>query len=71
MAAADRLRALPARPDPEPEGHDLPAISLSLPFAAIMMRNTRCAVLEAINQDYVQVARAKGLQDRVVLGATC
>ncbi len=45
----------------------LPAVSLSLPFAAVMMRNTRSAVLEALSQDHVQVARAKGLQDRVVL----
>jgi peptide/nickel transport system permease protein len=45
----------------------LPAISLSLPFAAIMMRNTRSAVLEALSQDHVRVARAKGLASRTVL----
>ncbi|MGH2530725.1 MAG: ABC transporter permease [Thermomicrobiales bacterium] len=39
----------------------LPAISLSLPFAAIMMRNTRSAVLEVLSQEHVRVARAKGL----------
>jgi len=45
----------------------LPAISLSLPLAAVMMRNTRSAVLEVLNQDYVRVARAKGLTSRRVL----
>ena len=45
----------------------LPAISLSLPLAAVMMRNTRSAVLEVLNQDYVRVARAKGLASRRVL----
>jgi peptide/nickel transport system permease protein len=46
----------------------LPAVSLSLPLAAVMMRNTRSAVLEVLNQDYVRVARAKGLtQNRVLL----
>ena len=45
----------------------LPALSLSLPLAAVLMRNTRSAVLEVLNQDYVRVARAKGLQGRSVL----
>jgi peptide/nickel transport system permease protein len=45
----------------------LPSISLALPFAAVMMRNTRSAVLEVLNQDYVRVARAKGVSARAVL----
>ncbi len=45
----------------------LPAVSLSLPLAAVMMRNTRSAVLEVLNQDYVRVARAKGLAPKRVL----
>lgn len=45
----------------------LPALSLALPFMAILMRFTRSAVLEVMNQDYVRVARAKGLtQGRVI-----
>jgi peptide/nickel transport system permease protein len=45
----------------------LPAISLALPFMAILMRFTRSSVLEVMNQDYVRVARAKGLsQGRVI-----
>lgn len=45
----------------------LPALSLSLPFAAVMMRNTRSAVLEVLSQEYVRVARAKGLSEPRVL----
>ena len=49
------------------KGMIMPAISLALPFAAVMMRNTRSAVLEVVNQDYVRVARAKGLSNSKVL----
>ncbi|HEY7036862.1 MAG TPA: ABC transporter permease [Thermomicrobiales bacterium] len=45
----------------------MPAISLALPYAAVIMRNTRSAVLEALSQDYVRVARAKGLPSSRVL----
>jgi peptide/nickel transport system permease protein len=45
----------------------MPAISLSLPLAAVLMRNTRSAVLEVLSQDYVRVARAKGLAGRAVM----
>jgi peptide/nickel transport system permease protein len=46
----------------------MPAISLALPLAAILMRNTRSAVLEAMSSDHVRVARAKGLSQQTVLG---
>lgn len=46
----------------------LPSISLSLPLAAVLMRNTRSAVLEVLEQDHVRVARAKGLTNARVLG---
>jgi peptide/nickel transport system permease protein len=46
----------------------LPALSLSLPLAAVLMRNTRSAVLEVLSQEHVRVARAKGLTERRVLG---
>lgn len=45
----------------------LPALSLSLPLAAVLMRNTRSAVLEVLSQEHVRVARAKGLTERRVL----
>jgi len=45
----------------------MPAVSLAMPFAAVMMRNTRSAVLEVVGQDYVRVARAKGMSNAQVL----
>ena len=42
----------------------LPAVALALPQAAILARLTRSAVLEALGEDYVRTARAKGLNRR-------
>ena len=42
----------------------LPALALALPQAAILARLTRSAVLEALAEDYVRTARAKGLNRR-------
>jgi peptide/nickel transport system permease protein len=39
----------------------LPAFALALPFAAVIARITRSAVLEALSEDYILTARAKGL----------
>jgi len=45
----------------------LPSLSLGTYLAALLTRLTRSSMLEVLNQDYVRTARAKGLQDRVVL----
>ncbi len=45
----------------------LPVIVLALPSIAYFARFMRSAMLEVINQDYVTVARAKGLGPRPVL----
>jgi peptide/nickel transport system permease protein len=45
----------------------LPALSLGLPFAGIMMRITRSSVLEILGQDHVRVARAKGFSSPAVM----
>lgn len=45
----------------------LPACSLGLSLAAIVMRQTRAAMLEVLGQQYVQTARAKGLTERTVI----
>jgi peptide/nickel transport system permease protein len=39
----------------------LPACALALPQAAVLARLTRTAVLEALGEDFVRTARAKGL----------
>jgi len=46
----------------------LPALSLSLSVSVTISENTRAAVLEVSSQDYVMVARAKGLHARTILG---
>jgi peptide/nickel transport system permease protein len=46
----------------------LPALALAVVPLAVIARYTRSAVLEVINQEYVTVARAKGLRERMVLG---
>jgi ABC-type dipeptide/oligopeptide/nickel transport system permease component len=45
----------------------LPACTLGLSSAAIVARQTRSAMLEVLRQDYVQVARAKGLPEHAVV----
>jgi peptide/nickel transport system permease protein len=45
----------------------LPVIVLALPNIAYFARFMRSSMLEVINQDYVTVARAKGLDKRAVL----
>jgi oligopeptide transport system permease protein len=45
----------------------LPAFTLSLPFAARIARLMRAGMLEVIHQDYIRVARAKGLAESVVV----
>jgi peptide/nickel transport system permease protein len=45
----------------------LPAVALALPQGAIIARLTRSAVLEALQEDFVRTARAKGLSWRQTL----
>ena len=45
----------------------LPVITLGISLAAINVRMTRACVLEAIRQQYVVTARAKGLNERTIL----
>jgi peptide/nickel transport system permease protein len=46
----------------------LPAVTLGLPMAAILMRVTRAAMLDVLRQDYITYAEAKGLARGRVLG---
>ena len=45
----------------------LPAMSLALAVSVTISENTRAAVLEVASQDYVMVARAKGLRPGTIL----
>ncbi len=45
----------------------LPALTIALSLAAVLMRNLRAAILEVIGSEYVAFARAKGLRPRLIL----
>ena len=45
----------------------LPGLSVGLPFSASIARLTRSAMLEVLGQDYITVARAKGLNEKRVV----
>jgi peptide/nickel transport system permease protein len=45
----------------------LPAISLGIAFAAAIARVIRSSLIEALQQPYILVARAKGLSERAII----
>ncbi|HTQ02185.1 MAG TPA: ABC transporter permease [Casimicrobiaceae bacterium] len=45
----------------------MPAFVLGNAIAAVLMRHTRSAMLQVMSSDYVRTARAKGLDERVVI----
>src|SRR5437868_14331529 len=45
----------------------MPAFVLGNAIASVLMRHTRSAMLQVLNSDYVRTARAKGLDERVVI----
>ena len=46
----------------------LPVFALGITSSALIMRQTRSAMLEVLAQDYVRTARAKGMPESVVIG---
>ncbi|SDY29974.1 peptide/nickel transport system permease protein [Modestobacter sp. DSM 44400] len=46
----------------------LPAVVLGTGLAAVVMRQTRSSMLEALGADYIRTARAKGLGPQTVIG---
>jgi peptide/nickel transport system permease protein len=46
----------------------LPAVTLALSLSAVLMRNLRNSIIEVLDAEYVDFARAKGLRRRLVLG---
>lgn len=44
----------------------LPSVTLAIPVTAVLARITQSSMIEALAQDYVKVARSKGLSERVV-----
>ena len=46
----------------------LPAVSLGMAISAVVMRQLRSSLVEVLQQEYVMVARAKGLRESLVVG---
>jgi peptide/nickel transport system permease protein len=59
---AAKLRWLPAFGSLTPRGIIMPAVVLALAHAAVITRLTRAATLDVLGQEFVSVARAKGLR---------
>jgi glutathione transport system permease protein len=49
----------------------LPSITLGAAVAAVMARFTRASFIEVVHEDFVRTARAKGLDERVVILKHC
>ena len=45
----------------------LPSLSLGLMHAALITRMTRSSMLEVMNSDYIKMAKAKGVKERILL----
>lgn len=45
----------------------MPALAIGAAFSATVMRQTRSALLEVLDQEYIMTARAKGLRERIIV----
>ena len=46
----------------------LPALTLALSLSAVLLRNLRSSIIDVLDAEYVDFARAKGLRNRLILG---
>jgi peptide/nickel transport system permease protein len=67
MLFAVQLGWLPVAGSGGPAHYVLPALTLGASMAGILTRMTRATVLEALHEEYVRTARAKGASEIVVL----
>jgi peptide/nickel transport system permease protein len=61
------LQLLPPSGMEGPSSFVMPALTLAIILTATNVRLVRTAMLETLSQQYIMVARSKGLRDRVVL----
>jgi peptide/nickel transport system permease protein len=61
------LRLLPSAGSGTPTHLILPAVTMALPFTAIVARLTRTSVVETLREPYIQTAKSKGLTNQQVL----
>lgn len=67
LVFARELQILPSAGSGSWQHLILPAVTLALPFMAILIRLLRSGLLEVMGQEYVVTARAKGLRERRVI----
>jgi ABC-type dipeptide/oligopeptide/nickel transport system permease component len=63
---AVNLRLLPAGGNSSYASFLLPTLTLALPRAAILSRFMRVGMADALRQDYIRTARAKGVSSRAI-----
>ncbi|ACQ81693.1 binding-protein-dependent transport systems inner membrane component [Beutenbergia cavernae DSM 12333] len=68
LVFALRLQVLPSANGGSLAHLVLPALTLSIPFTALVARMTRSGVADAMTEPFVQTARSKGLTEGQVLG---
>lgn len=61
------LRLLPSAGSGDLQHLVLPAVTLAIPFTALVARITRSSVAEVTTEPYILTARSKGLSERAVL----
>lgn len=62
-----KLNWLPSYGLPDWTGYIMPILAISIPIAAQNFRFTKSSMLDAIHQDYVRTARAKGAPEKTVV----
>lgn len=67
MLFAVRLQWFPATSEPGFRGLVLPAVSLALLSTGTLARLVRSSVIEVLQQEFLQAARAKGLRERTLI----
>jgi len=64
---AVRLHWLPAAGSEKPTSYIMPSLTLAAFSVALIARMTRSSMLEVLGEDYVRTARAKGLNEQIVI----
>lgn len=64
---AVRLHWLPAAGSEKPTSYIMPSLTLAAFSVALIARMTRSSMLEILGEDYVRTARAKGLNEQIVI----
>jgi len=61
------LRLFPIGGDNRPDSVVLPALTLGIGLAGLIVRLMRSSMLQEIHQDYIRTAKSKGLRERTII----